>query len=677
MKDNIDFIKGLYFKFLVSSTLAMLGSIVGQLVNNILIGNVIGPDILSVSSIVLPIYYVFASLGALIGVGTAAICAKFMGQNDKASANKAFTAAFVMTDLLAGVLSFIMLVNLDGLIAFLGATPDIYAQVYSYARIMILGGIFTMGMYPVFNFLRLDGKSAASVICFLIMGAVNILLNLLFLFTFDMGMAGVSLATSLGGACACGFGCFLLFFKSKNFKMCRPDGFFKTAAQIFITGSPAAVENISIALRSFCLNIIIVSSFGTMALSSFSILNSVNSVAIVLIAGICGTIIPFVGVFNEEKDTKSIRQVLISAFVLGGIIIIGFSVLCLLFPAAIAALFGMKKPAGAANVYQHHCYLCTQPCPMHGKQYFYFNLYRYRPHLVRKFAYCGTFLCFYRCRGTIFTALSFTFLQTDYEMQEVPLYNLLGAALLFKSCIAVFIFVLKMLEQVNEKARLTEQQREILEIIAMQKQQFKIITKHIDETRAMRHDLRHHLSAITGLANSNQFEELKLYLSKYEKLVHICEEFYFCANNTINSVVTYYLSLAKEEGIDVDYKFQLDMLGGLSDVDLCVVLGNCLENAINAAAMLPVGKRRIKVRAKSMCGNVSVIIDNSFDGIVLKENTSFISRKSQIPVAGIGLASVQRTVDKMNGMMKIEHTDNAFMVSILLPTEGTLNSSVK
>lgn len=354
MTDDGRFISSIYKKYLISSMLAILGSVVGQIGNNIIVGNFIDAQSLSVTGITLPIYYIYATIGNLLGIGGATLCGMLTGKDKFRESKEAFTMVYITMAITSVIITIVCLLNIEPLITLLGVNkqtdPVLFGQVYDYTEVMLYGGIFTMGIYPAFQFLRFDGKQTASVMIFVVMAVVNIALDFLFLMVFDMGIFGVSLATTIGTGAAAILGALILFFDSTNFKLVTVK--LKDAAvhvkNLFLIGSPGAVENVSILLRSAFLNIIIMNIFTSMELSALSVTNSLNSFALIIISGVSGTIIPFVGVFSAEKDTKSIKQVLRVAFITGIILSTVFMLICIVFAEQIAGIFGIVEPAALA-----------------------------------------------------------------------------------------------------------------------------------------------------------------------------------------------------------------------------------------------------------------------------------------------------------------------------------------
>jgi len=356
MKDDGQFITPLYLRCLISSMAAILGSVLGQIVSTMIIGRALGPQELSVIGVTLPIYYVYATAGAMLGVGGTAVCARLIGARQFDESRLAFTIVYILTILIAIFISGTILVFARPITGILGVSRDmvIYDKALEYTRILSIGGVFIMCIYPAFNLLRLDGRNLAVTAVFAVMAAVNILAGVLLLLVLKTGVSGAAVATVIGAGTAGVMGALLLFRGSRNFAFSLSGmkaAFGRLSAHIILSGSPSALENLCTLVRTIALNWILVKMLADMAaLSAFKITDSVNSLAVIFIAGASGSLIPFAGVFCMEKDVKSVRQLLALAFKWGGLMTAAFTALCVIFPNHTAGLLGMGGGEAALAV---------------------------------------------------------------------------------------------------------------------------------------------------------------------------------------------------------------------------------------------------------------------------------------------------------------------------------------
>ena len=112
--------------------------------------------------------------------------------------------------------------------------------------------------------------------------------------------------------------------------------------------------------------------------------------------------------------------------------------------------------------------------------------------------------------------------------------------------------------------------------------------------------------------------------------------------------------------------------GSVPDMDLCVIMGNMLENALEACRRMEGEEQFIKVRAIVDGIFLTIVVENSFDGNWQEEGGAYLSRKeaSNIRGGGVGLSSVRAVCEKHGGMMRIEINGKTWKSSALVNMKG-------
>lgn len=159
-------------------------------------------------------------------------------------------------------------------------------------------------------------------------------------------------------------------------------------------------------------------------------------------------------------------------------------------------------------------------------------------------------------------------------------------------------------------------------------------------------------------------EQLKVHTKGYQEAKND-SQITVCENHVANSVICHYLALAKTEEIrTIDIKCALDNTCEIENIDLCIILGNLLENAIEGCKTLPIDQRAIKFRMRTYLGEFMLTIDNTFDGFVQVDGEHYISRKRKKDQKGIGLSSVTSVVNTYGGKLRCEYDEHWFHISI-------------
>ena len=130
----------------------------------------------------------------------------------------------------------------------------------------------------------------------------------------------------------------------------------------------------------------------------------------------------------------------------------------------------------------------------------------------------------------------------------------------------------------NRNARLRQENQ----LLSMQQQRYENLKASIEEMRQARHDMRHHLNQISRLAEEENLPKLKEYLTST-----ICKipdfDMHLCENQAADSVAGYYYALARRENIPFSLQLDLPARLPVDEVDMCLVLSNLLENALEAS----------------------------------------------------------------------------------------------
>jgi sensor histidine kinase YesM len=205
-----------------------------------------------------------------------------------------------------------------------------------------------------------------------------------------------------------------------------------------------------------------------------------------------------------------------------------------------------------------------------------------------------------------------------------------------------------------------------------QSEHYKLLQSHIAETKQAHHDLRHHLSLIKSYIDMGETEKLTMYISEYESALPDDTALDYCENYAVNSILRYYIGIARREGVRVTLKIDVPENTGVSDSDLCVVFGNCIENAIEACRKMNEGEKFIKIDAGLTGEMITITVDNSFNGTIDQTGGVFMSHKRE--GEGIGISSVRAVARKYDGVVRFEGKGDVFQASIMLKLKSSVHA---
>lgn len=222
-----------------------------------------------------------------------------------------------------------------------------------------------------------------------------------------------------------------------------------------------------------------------------------------------------------------------------------------------------------------------------------------------------------------------------------------------------------LLLQALQKAQLLTEQNLLL---SMHKLQYDNLQQRINEARQAKHDVRHHTHLIREYLQSGKLQELESYLDSYTDSLPDTHSIVYCRHYATNALLGYFVQQARNRGIEMDVFVQLPEKVALPETTLSVVLGNLLENAIDATGGLETGKKVITVRGKANKGAVFFEITNPYQGELRKSKSgTFLSTKATN--RGMGLDSVAQLAKAHGGMLELETEGGLFRASILLPEQ--------
>lgn len=203
--------------------------------------------------------------------------------------------------------------------------------------------------------------------------------------------------------------------------------------------------------------------------------------------------------------------------------------------------------------------------------------------------------------------------------------------------------------------------------IAMQTEYYDALSVQINEVRSVRHDVRHFVGALKRLSDEGRYEELNRFLNEYAAKADPSPLPVFCENAVANSILGYYFLRLKERGIPLHCACRIPKQLSVSDSDLCVVLGNALENALEACGKLENPEARfVSVESRTANGQLLIKIANAYNGFLNQTDERYLTTKND-PYHGIGLQNIKKVVDAYKGFVKTEHNGTVFTLMAAFP----------
>lgn len=194
--------------------------------------------------------------------------------------------------------------------------------------------------------------------------------------------------------------------------------------------------------------------------------------------------------------------------------------------------------------------------------------------------------------------------------------------------------------------------------------QLDVILESQSRIRALKHDMKNHILALQALAQNGQKAEMQDYLSSMQKFMVNPTEHVFTGNESIDSLLNYKLQKAQSQLKTVASKITIPEKLDLHSFDLNVVLGNLLDNAIEASAKTE--EKILKLDLRCNKGILFLNIGNSCIGVANGRKHTMLTTKANQQDHGIGLANVRRIVEKYHGDMDIRCDHDFMEIEVML-----------
>lgn len=180
--------------------------------------------------------------------------------------------------------------------------------------------------------------------------------------------------------------------------------------------------------------------------------------------------------------------------------------------------------------------------------------------------------------------------------------------------------------------------------------------------RGWRHDYRHHIQTMKVHAANGELASIVSYLDMLDEDLTNVETVVKTGNRMADAILNSKLSLAAEREITVRTDANIPVALSMSELDLCIVIGNLLDNAMEACMELPAGKRLIRLYMEMKGNYLYLALTNTAGG---EKKKSFTTTKGK--GHGLGLSRVDAIVKKYGGYVTRASEDEAFSTEVLLP----------
>lgn len=208
---------------------------------------------------------------------------------------------------------------------------------------------------------------------------------------------------------------------------------------------------------------------------------------------------------------------------------------------------------------------------------------------------------------------------------------------------------------VKAKKKVIELENELLE------KNYKETKKMLESSMITFHDWKNHLLILDSYANNGDVNHIREYLAEIGNSIKILNQYIWCDNEVINLIINTKIVEMEEKNICVSV--QVDNIDcELSDYDLCIILSNLIDNAIEACEKIMTGERHISIKIHQEGEIVVMKVENKVENCQSIKISEFKSNKKGIH--GYGLKSVKNSVEKYGGVMHVSCENDVFRVTV-------------
>ncbi len=219
-------------------------------------------------------------------------------------------------------------------------------------------------------------------------------------------------------------------------------------------------------------------------------------------------------------------------------------------------------------------------------------------------------------------------------------------------------------DKVNEAYREKLESQVMQERILMHENQLELMKQSQENIGSLWHDMKNHLLLLDTYLKDKDYEGASKYIANIEDYMHVPGQYVNSGNHEVDAILNYRLGKAEKMGCRIVTKLKVPDCSFMLDFDLNMILGNLLDNALEA--LEHVDDKYLSVELTYKKGILLIHINNTFDGTIRHSGGEFLTRKKDRENHGMGLRNVGYIVKKYNGEQNIQTSKSIFRISIIL-----------
>lgn len=248
----------------------------------------------------------------------------------------------------------------------------------------------------------------------------------------------------------------------------------------------------------------------------------------------------------------------------------------------------------------------------------------------------------------------------NYEFPDTHIKDIAVKVLAIFLSLCVFITLFSLLFSVVSKKYFSDINKLLEKQVKTQINYYENREKTYAEIRRFKHDYINHINCIRSMLKAERYDEVSEYLGNITDMLPVGELSFNTGNFISDAILSDKQNSVRGENITIEFDGTIPT--SINETDLCIILGNAIDNAIEASSALD-GEKIISIYGGFSHGYFILTISNPTEKI---ENYNIFpfTTKSNKSEHGFGLLNIKSVVDKYNGYMKIDNKDNVFTLSL-------------
>lgn len=229
---------------------------------------------------------------------------------------------------------------------------------------------------------------------------------------------------------------------------------------------------------------------------------------------------------------------------------------------------------------------------------------------------------------------------------------------------------------------LAESYRKIADFAVMKKEnelyskQCELMQNSTESLQAFRHDLNNQFVVLSELMENHEYDLAKKQISDLFAQTKSNIVYSATGNIVIDGLINYKLQKASEENIIIDSEIAVPDNMEIGITDIITIIGNILDNAVCAVLKLPEQQRKIYIKIVYDKDRLIIHSENPYNSEIKYMNGEIITSKNDSKNHGYGLKNTEKTVEKYDGYMEINHSESIFKIDVLLYLTAFRNSQI-